>query len=103
MSTIANRKYLKLVYGLLVLFLVTKCIECLKKGSKNEPSISPTKKSYNISDGDQYIDQSKVPPPAPNNDDHCVLGSADMYLSWWIHENGTLSLPDYIGTFSHNQ
>ncbi|KAJ6645619.1 Toll-like receptor 2 type-2, partial [Pseudolycoriella hygida] len=32
----------------------------------------------------------------PSSHDPCVLGSADLYLSWWINENGSLAVPDEI-------
>lgn len=60
-----------------------------------------TKKPKSVSsDSDELLtileDQSKQPPVEihPSNHDPCVLGSADLYLSWWIYENGSLSLPE---------
>lgn len=111
MSTVPSRKCVKLVYGFLVLFLVTKSIDSGNKKPSNTqppkyPSTTTTKKSKGISDSDELLtiieDQSKVPPPEvhPFNHDPCVLGSAMLYLSWWINENGSLAVPDEIGTKS---
>lgn len=112
MSTVPSRKGVKLVYGFLVLFLVTKCTDCSVKKPSNTPPKSPsfpvttttTKKSKGSSDSEELLtiieDQSKLPPPEvhPSNHDPCVLGSAMLYLSWWINENGSLAVPDEIGT-----
>lgn len=112
MSTVPSRKCVKLVYGFLVLFLVTKCVDSSKKPSNNSPpaknpsfpATTTTKKPKGYSDSDELLtiieDQSKLPPPEvhPSNHDPCVLGSAMLYLSWWINENGSLAVPDEIGT-----
>lgn len=93
------------------MFLVAKCINSLRKPSKFEPIRYPpyppatttTRKSKGTSDSDELLtiveDQSKVPPPAvhPLKHDPCILGSANLYLSWWINENGTLAVSDEIG------
>lgn len=117
MSTVLSRKCVKLVYGFLVLFLVTKCIESAKKVTHppiKYPNFLPTttasnkyattKKPKASTDSEELLtiieDQSKLPPPEvhPSNHDPCVLGSAELYLSWWINENGSLAVSEEIGT-----
>lgn len=100
---------------------MTKCIDSAKKPS-NTPLKYPsypsfqvpttkatttkpttTKKPKTNNDSEELLtiieDQSKLPPPEvhPSNHDPCVLGSADLYLSWWINTNGSLAVPDEIG------
>ncbi|XP_037033575.1 toll-like receptor 3 [Bradysia coprophila] len=117
MSTELSRKCVKLVYGLLVLLLVSKFVESWRKTTSPPyrvpapttaahryppPTTKPTtKKPKSVSsDSDELLtiveDQSKQAPIEvhPSNHDPCVLGSADLYLSWWIYENGSLSLPE---------
>lgn len=113
MSTVLSRKCVKLVYGFLVLFLVTKYIESAKKNPYppiKYPTTTPshryttTTKPKPKNDSDELLniieDQSKLISPEvhPSNHDPCVLGSAELYLSWWIHLNGSLAVPDEIGT-----
>lgn len=120
MYTVFGRKCVKLVYRLLVLFLVTQCVESSKK-----PSYSPVKyPSYPVattpankyttakkpktsSESSELLniieDQSKLATPEvhPTNHDPCVLGPADLYLQWWINENGSLALPEDMGTWEY--
>lgn len=115
MSTVLNRKRVKLVYGFLVLFLVTKYSESAKKNTHPPIKYPTTTASYKYTsatttkpkpknDSDELLniieDQSKLISPEvhPSNHDPCVLGSAQQYLSWWINENGSLAVTDEIGT-----
>lgn len=125
MSTVLSRKCVQLVYGLLVLLLVSKFVESWKKptnppfkfpappttvGHKHQTTTTrtttrpTTKKPKSVSsDSDELLtileDQSKQPPIEihPFNHDPCVLGSASLYLSWWIYDNGSLSVPEDMG------
>ncbi len=119
MYTVLSRKCVILVYGFLVLYFVTKSVESAKKPN-NQPSnpyyhtTTTQSKKYTVpppptttkkpTDSEELLtiieDQSKQAPTEvhPGQHDPCVLGSADLYISWWINENGSLSLPDDIGT-----
>lgn len=117
MSTVLSRKCVQLVYGFLVLFLVTKCIESAKRVTyppykypsyqattlSNKYTTTTTKKPKSSTDSEELLtiieDQSKLLAPEvhPSNHDPCVLGSAELYLSWWINENGSLAVPDDKG------
>lgn len=116
MSTLLNRKCVKIIYGIVVLFLMTKCINSSnpKKHSnmpmkypppptKKSVPLTTTKKSKGGNESDELLtiieDQSKMALPEvyPLNHDPCILGSASLYLQWWINEDGSLAVPEDIG------
>lgn len=50
--------------------------------------------------GAKEFEESRRDNKDNNNDNdqnaRCILGTSDVYLNWWIFENGTLNIPDNL-------
>lgn len=60
-----------------------------KKNNREFPASARIKRSY-----DEYYDGEISPASIAAKDlPECILSRSEFYLSWWVHENGSLKLP----------